>query len=316
MAQPGWIKLYRSTMQSWIFQDDVQSHFGAWMQLLLMANHETGKTCIRSQVYVVQRGQIITSLRKLSSRWRRSIKWVSNFLNLLENDEMIEQQREQYFTRVTICNYNKFQDKYLQEETQGEPRSGSRSASRSGSNIRSKEDNNKNKTKNIRQVCQESLPGLEEIQGEKRLPEGISSFNQQVDEVFEHWRLIMNKPRKTILNKKRKQKILDRLKEKYSAADLKRAIEGIKKSSYHMRNAYDDIELICRDAIHVDKYLKFYYNPPLEKGQGKTIQQSMEDAEETANRIKQAFNFDDTHTIEHTDKNKKGEDYDNERDTE
>lgn len=152
---------------------------------------------------------------------------------------------------------------------------------------------------------------------EKQLPKRTTELNNQVKEVFEHWQLIMNKPR-SILNKKRKRKILDRLKEKYSVDDLKRAIEGIKKSSYHMRKGFDDIELICRDAIKTDKYIGFYYHPPVEseKGQGKTIDQAMEDAEETANRIKKAFSFDDTHTIEHTNKNKKGEDYDNERDTE
>ena len=78
-------------------------------------------------------------------------------------------------------------------------------------------------------------------------------------EVFNHWQQAMNHPRAK-LDDKRRKKIAARLKDGYTVDDLKAAVDGCKKSPHHMgqndtRTVYDDIELICRDASHVDKFI-------------------------------------------------------------
>ena len=85
------------------------------------------------------------------------------------------------------------------------------------------------------------------------------------ERVFVHWRTVHEHPRAQ-LDAKRRKLILTRLKS-YSEADLCQAISGYKHSPYHMGvnpngTVYDSLELMLRDAEHVDKGLKLYENPP------------------------------------------------------
>jgi hypothetical protein len=77
--------------------------------------------------------------------------------------------------------------------------------------------------------------------------------------IFAHWQQVMGKPRSRLDDKRRKA-IAARLKEGYTADQLKRAIEGNKASPWHQgqndrRTCYDDIELICRNASKVDHFI-------------------------------------------------------------
>jgi hypothetical protein len=84
------------------------------------------------------------------------------------------------------------------------------------------------------------------------------NVNDQVNEVFEFWKLELNHP-KASLDKTRHKAIKARLSEGYTPERIKQAIRGIKKSPHNMgqndRNTvYDDIELICRSGKNVDRF--------------------------------------------------------------
>jgi hypothetical protein len=88
-----------------------------------------------------------------------------------------------------------------------------------------------------------------------------------VEEVFAYWQSTLKHPRAK-LDRKRRDKIRLRLKDGYSTSDLMAAIDGIRKSAHHMGQnqqgqVYDDIELICRDAPHVDKFIKLASEPDM-----------------------------------------------------
>lgn len=81
-----------------------------------------------------------------------------------------------------------------------------------------------------------------------------------VQAVFSYWQTQRGHERAK-LDDKRKKAIKARLKDGYTVGDLCLAVDGISKSSYHMgqndsRSVYDDIELICRTAVNVDKFVK------------------------------------------------------------
>lgn len=83
--------------------------------------------------------------------------------------------------------------------------------------------------------------------------------------VFEHWRVVFNHP-KSILDDKRKRIIDARLKQ-FGVEDLKAAIDGYKLSPFHQGEnkdgkVFDGIELIMRDAQHVEEGLRFLRAPP------------------------------------------------------
>jgi hypothetical protein len=81
----------------------------------------------------------------------------------------------------------------------------------------------------------------------------------EIEEVFTYWARIMSK-RNPKLDAKRRKTIGFALKN-YSLQQLKQAIDGCAKSSYHMgnndqRKRYDGIDLIFRDAEHIEKFIE------------------------------------------------------------
>lgn len=77
--------------------------------------------------------------------------------------------------------------------------------------------------------------------------------------VFEYWQEVMGHP-KAKLDDKRKRRVSARLKDGYTVDELKQATDGCKKSPHNMGEndtgtVYDDLELICRDAAHVDRFI-------------------------------------------------------------
>lgn len=77
--------------------------------------------------------------------------------------------------------------------------------------------------------------------------------------VFEHWRKVMAKNARTAFDDKRRKAVERRLADGYTAEDLCRAIEGCSFTPHNMgendrKERFDDLELICRDAAHVDRF--------------------------------------------------------------
>lgn len=88
----------------------------------------------------------------------------------------------------------------------------------------------------------------------------------RAQEVFDHWRQVMHSPR-SVFDKKRRAAVEARLREGRSVEDLKKAIDGCAKNSWHMGQndrgrAYNDLELICRDAGHLEGFMANADTPP------------------------------------------------------
>lgn len=81
-------------------------------------------------------------------------------------------------------------------------------------------------------------------------------------EVFEFWQSVMGRKSQAVFKGVRENKIRARL-QTYTAEELKRAVRGCAASDYHMGREegqpkkHNDIELICRDAKHVEMFLEF-----------------------------------------------------------
>jgi hypothetical protein len=102
---------------------------------------------------------------------------------------------------------------------------------------------------------------LEEEIEEKSKPKGSHSDSKQpeITQVFEYWRSFLNHP-KSKLDDNRRRRIAARLKT-FSVDDLKRAIEGVKKSPWHMgdnpgRVVYDGIQTIFKTNDQVEKFIQ------------------------------------------------------------
>ena len=114
----GWIKIDRDIRNHWIYSDPVK--FRWWIDMLLTANYEDKKVTIGFQLFDCKRGECLMSLKSWADRWRVSKTVVNKFFQLLQKDHMIEVRNETVTTRITICNYESYQQVGNAEETQRE----------------------------------------------------------------------------------------------------------------------------------------------------------------------------------------------------
>lgn len=103
----GYIKLYRGIRDHWIWNDP--DYLKAWLDLLMMVNHEDRQILFDKKLVTVKRGSRITSIRSLSARWGWSRGRVSRFLDMLEHDKMIATKRDTKKTLINVINYGFYQ---------------------------------------------------------------------------------------------------------------------------------------------------------------------------------------------------------------
>jgi len=104
----GFIKIYRSIKKNWIWENE--EYLKAWLDILMMVNHQDKKIPFNGDLIIVKRGERLTSQLKLSKRWGWSRTKVRNFLGLLEKDEMIITKKTSKSTTIKVLNYNIYQE--------------------------------------------------------------------------------------------------------------------------------------------------------------------------------------------------------------
>lgn len=116
----GWIRLDRRILDNWLWQEKPFCRKAAWIDLLLMVNHEPKKVPFDGGVIEVQKGQKITSIRKLAERWGWSVGKVGRFLTVLETERMLTKKRYGSGTVLTIVNYGVYQPSRTENGTPAE----------------------------------------------------------------------------------------------------------------------------------------------------------------------------------------------------
>ena len=113
----GWIKIDRCIT-------DAQGYFGekfnrpmCWIDLILLAQTEPKELAIRGIKVSVERGQMATSVRELSSRWSLSAPTVMKRLNELASEGSIIVDKSNVVTIITIVNY----ESYIVQEQPKQP---------------------------------------------------------------------------------------------------------------------------------------------------------------------------------------------------
>ncbi len=106
----GWISIHRQIKDNWIWKSNEPfDKRSAWIDLLLSVNHKNRKIPFENDFIEIERGQVLTSIKQLSEKWKWSRHKVSNFLDQLEQDTMIVQVRDARKTLISIVNYNIYQ---------------------------------------------------------------------------------------------------------------------------------------------------------------------------------------------------------------
>lgn len=105
----GYIKLYRSIQDHWLWKDEPYDKARAWIDLLMLANWEDKKISYKGEIITCKRGDVNLSFLYLAERWNWSTWKVRNFINLLESDGMVTTNRTTHRTTITLVNYDNFQ---------------------------------------------------------------------------------------------------------------------------------------------------------------------------------------------------------------
>ena len=177
MENLGWIMLHRSIKTHWIWASD--NRFKWWIDILLSVNHSEKKVLIKNTLVDCGRGQSIKSLDSWAKDWNVTKKTVSDFFKLLQKDEMIFIENLKITTRLTVCNYDSYNDSVNATETQ-------RKRNVNATETLSKRDlhtnNNVNNVNNVNNENNESL-----------MFDFLQKSNESLSEIekitFEFWKL-------------------------------------------------------------------------------------------------------------------------------
>ena len=113
----GWIRVNRSFLDNPIFNGYKLSRGEAWLQLLLLANHKPTEFLIDNFAVKVGRGELAWSQKKLAQKWGWSLQNIRTYLKMLQRENMIVVKSNTHTSIITICNYCKYQDIDLEDNT-------------------------------------------------------------------------------------------------------------------------------------------------------------------------------------------------------
>jgi hypothetical protein len=152
----GWIKLHRDIIKHWIFNKP--EYLKAWITIIINANHEEKKVFLEGELIDCKRGQSLKSLQSWSKLFGAgwSIQKVRTFFKLLKADKMINLEGLRKTTRLTVCNYEKYQNQQHRDNTEITQRQ-HRDNTQATTNKNDKNVNNEKNEKNIYMGFSENL---------------------------------------------------------------------------------------------------------------------------------------------------------------
>jgi hypothetical protein len=109
LMRDGWISLHRKIMDWEFYFDEPFTKTSAWIDMLLLANHQRRAVSVRGNVVYIERGQLGHSTETLAERWHWSRGRVLRFIHVLETEQQIVQQKSHILNVITIKNYNQYQ---------------------------------------------------------------------------------------------------------------------------------------------------------------------------------------------------------------
>ena len=112
----GYVKLWRKLQDNDLWKQEKFTRGQAWVDLLLLAKWRSGFFWVRDVKVDYKRGQVTEGILNLSLRWKWSRGKTQNFINILEKEQQIEQQKIGIITLITISKYELYQQNGQQNE--------------------------------------------------------------------------------------------------------------------------------------------------------------------------------------------------------
>ena len=211
--QQGWLKIHRKILDNFLWEDRPFSRGQAWIDLILIANHEDKTTIFNGNVVEIKRGQKMTSLRKLSDRWGWSITKTKKFLEVLQSEKMLTYKSNSKNTVYTIVNFNNYQEKQEYKNNTKITQKENRNKTEKNQKETNKNDKNDKNDKNIFNNLSNDKLFVPLIEKWNELPDTISKIS-------------------TLKKDTQRFKMLSQRVNEYGADKVLEAIEKIKQSPF------------------------------------------------------------------------------------
>lgn len=245
----GWIKLYRQLQEHWIWKTkEPYDKRSAWQYILLQAFFREEKTMWKGSLIDVKRGQFPTSIRTLSEQWMWSNGKVNRFIDKLKAEQMIETERIENGTLLTVVNYGFYQGEWNSDGTPTDTPIDTPTEHQRNScgtlteqlrntnetvtehNIRNKEDKNiKNEKEG--EECKEDKKEVED-NPKKKEPTIYYPNDTLLDSAFKEFLVMRNKIKKPIATKQTLTRMMNRI-EKLSGGNNDLAVKMLNQSTDH-----------------------------------------------------------------------------------
>lgn len=143
----GWIKLHRQIIEHPDYFSEPFTRVMAWIDLLMLANHKGMNMYVRGNKVEIKRGDTAIAQETLATRWKWSRTKVKRYLNELEKDRQIVQQKSNVINTISIVNYDAYQSDDTTESTADDTTEDQQKADRKPTESRQKSTN-----KNVKNV--------------------------------------------------------------------------------------------------------------------------------------------------------------------
>lgn len=107
----GWIKIHRKLSDNPLWTCEPFTRGQAWVDLIMLASFDDVFFFVRGIQVSQKRGQVCWSEANLADRWKWSRTKLRKFLNDLEKERQIIQQKNNVIQIITIVNYEEYQEK-------------------------------------------------------------------------------------------------------------------------------------------------------------------------------------------------------------
>jgi len=116
----GYVKLHRVIEDNKLWSSEPFTKGQAWIDLLLMANYTVSEFQVRGVWVTVHPGEMARGEEHLAKKWNWSRNKVRRFLNWLETEQQIKQQKSRVITIISIVNWKRYQGDGIVNETTDE----------------------------------------------------------------------------------------------------------------------------------------------------------------------------------------------------
>lgn len=105
----GYIALYRSIKDNWLWDEKPFTRSQAWIDILLTVNHTEQQVVIKNTVYTCKIGECLRSQDTWAKQWGWKRSEVRRFFRTLTDARMISLKNERKTTRLSVCNWDSYQ---------------------------------------------------------------------------------------------------------------------------------------------------------------------------------------------------------------